>query len=899
MLGQKRTLPASQDGADASAKRRNVGPAGPAAVPNPSVVASEGQQAGSTDFAAWDVEEIKAFLDQRGEDYDRCLGKNSLVALAHVCEFNTGPPNRLQGQRANAVEDEVDPLDAFMAEIDEEMKASKPAAAVPDDDLACDEEDHVADFLEARKLKGATAAAAAAAFAGDADNSDDEVYATAKAVDDGAEMQYDSDDNPIMKKKTIESLPPLDHAEIDYEEFAKDFYEEVPEIAAKSQEQVNFMRNTLGVRVSGFDPPKPVSRFEQCGFDTRLLAVIKKQGFERPTPIQAQSLPAVLSGRDVLGIAKTGSGKTAAFVLPMLLHVMDQPELGKGEGPIAVIVAPTRELAEQIHKQARIFSKPYGLVVCAAFGGLSKYEQFKNLKSGSEVVVCTPGRIIDLIKMKACTMRRTTYLVLDEADRMFDMGFEPQVRSIIGQIRPDRQTLLFSATMPASIERLSRDILTSPIRITAGAIGAANEDIRQVVSVLKDDAAKQQWLLQQLPGFVDSGEVLIFAGTKARVEELVPMLKQAGFRAAAIHGDMDQFSRMEVLHAYRQGNHHVLVATDVASRGLDIRSIKNVVNFDCAKDIDAHIHRIGRTGRAGDKDGTAHTLLTEKESRFAGQLLLSLTTANQDVPRALHELAMKDGKFRKRHQRNKGGRGRGGGRRRAQVGGAGLGFKSQSKKKPMAGFAPSSDASEGGCLEAFTPQATTAGAQEATPSTSSMVDGTSVLRSYHTGRFRSAFVSSGSQGGDAHTSATVIAPKQAPARAVPPPPTPVTEVPMVTTPQPRTNPQPRSSYPSAPSSTSNAASQAFVAAQAIAARLAAKASGGTPSGGPAGAVAQPQDTGASAISAAQAISARLVRQGEVPQAAEGLGGGNDQGAIGQRERGSTRWERPSRWGERG
>ncbi|CAD7703901.1 unnamed protein product, partial [Ostreobium quekettii] len=165
-----------------------------------------------------------------------------------------------------------------MAEIDEEMKASKPAAAVPDDDLACDEEDHVADFLEARKLKGATAAAAAAAFAGDADNSDDEVYATAKAVDDGAEMQYDSDDNPIMKKKTIESLPPLDHAEIDYEEFAKDFYEEVPEIAAKSQEQVNFMRNTLGVRVSGFDPPKPVSRFEQCGFDTRLLAVIKKQG---------------------------------------------------------------------------------------------------------------------------------------------------------------------------------------------------------------------------------------------------------------------------------------------------------------------------------------------------------------------------------------------------------------------------------------------------------------------------------------------------------------------------------------------------------------------------------------------------------------------------------------------
>lgn len=247
-----------------------------------------------------------------------------------------------------------------------------------------------------------------------------------------------------------------------------------------TDEEVNSYRKALAIKVSGFDVPRPVKTFEDLGFDAPLMTAIAKQRYEKPTPIQCQACPIALSGRDLIGIAKTGSGKTAAFVLPMLVHIMDQAELGKGEGPIGVICAPTRELAQQIYSETKKFAKAYGIRISGVYGGMSKFEQFKELKAGCEVVVATPGRLIDMIKMKALTMLRTTYLVLDEADRMFDLGFEPQIRSIVGQIRPDRQTSLFSATMPKRVERLAREVLADPIRVTVGEIGSANEDITQV-----------------------------------------------------------------------------------------------------------------------------------------------------------------------------------------------------------------------------------------------------------------------------------------------------------------------------------------------------------------------------------------------------------------------------------
>ncbi|CAH9132573.1 unnamed protein product [Cuscuta epithymum] len=547
----------------------------------------------------------------------------------------------IKGSSAGAGEDdEIDPLDAFMQGIQEDLKAAPPPKPKEKLDKYKDDidDDPMDSFLKAKKDVGLQLAADAlnAGY-----NSDEEVYAAAKAVDAGL-IEYDSDDNPIIvDKKKIEPIPALDHSSIDYEPFNKDFYEENPSISGMSEQEVAEYRNSLAIRVSGFDVPRPVKTFEECGFSAELLRAISKQAYVKPTPIQCQALPIALSGRDIIGIAKTGSGKTAAFVLPLVVHIMDQPEVAKEEGPIGVICAPTRELAHQIYVEAKKFSKSHGIRVAAVYGGMSKLEQFKELKAGCEVVVATPGRLIDMIKMKAVSMLRATYLVLDEADRMFDLGFEPQIRSIVGQIRPDRQTLLFSATMPRKVEKLAREILSDPVRVTVGEIGMANEDITQVVEVIPSDAEKLPWLIEKLPGLIDDGDVLVFASKKATVDDIESQLAERGFKVAALHGDKDQSSRMEILQKFKSGTFHVLIATDVAARGLDIKSIKSVVNFDVAKDMDMHVHRIGRTGRAGDKDGTAYTLITQKEARFAGELVNSLVTAGQNVSAELMDLAMK------------------------------------------------------------------------------------------------------------------------------------------------------------------------------------------------------------------------------------------------------------------
>eukprot|EP01018_Ginkgo_biloba_P008927 Gb_12460 [translate_table: standard] len=565
-------------------------------------------------------------------------------------EYDEGVEGR--ANEAPVGSEEVDPLDAFMEGIHEEMK-SAPANAKPKMQKFEDDEDDPMDtFLKSRRDVGLSLAAEALQAGYD---SDEEVYAAAKAVDAG-QVEYDSDDNPIITvdKKKIEPIPALDHSQIDYEPFNKDFYEENPSISAMSEQEVDSYRQSVGIKVSGFDVSRPIKKFEECGFDSTLMNAIAKQGYENPTPIQCQALPIALSGRDIIGIAKTGSGKTAAFVLPMIVHIMDQPELNKEEGPIGVICAPTRELAQQIYLETKKFAKAYGVRVSGVYGGMSKLEQFKELKAGCEVVVATPGRLIDMLKMKALTMLRATYLVLDEADRMFDLGFEPQIRSIVGQIRPDRQTLLFSATMPRKVERLAREILSDPVRVTVGEIGMANEDITQIVNVIPSDAEKMPWLLNKLPEMVDNGDVLVFASTKAKVDDIEAQLIQNGFKVAALHGDKDQASRMEVLQKFKSGIYHVLVATDVAARGLDIKSIKSVVNFDIAKDMDMHVHRIGRTGRAGDKEGTAYTLITQKEARFAGELLNSLIAAGQNVPMELMDLAMKDSRFRSKREARKG-----------------------------------------------------------------------------------------------------------------------------------------------------------------------------------------------------------------------------------------------------
>ncbi|EDW69567.1 uncharacterized protein Dvir_GJ13322 [Drosophila virilis] len=548
-----------------------------------------------------------------------------------------GSPGAIPNAKDDTDSDE-DPLEQFMAGIKQQVEKEKVRATDP-------------------QQKASVAPLEKKGVRHDIDDEDDEESyyrymeenPNAGLRDEGSdqEIEYDEDGNPIAppKKKDIDPLPPIYHSEIDYEPFERNFYTPHEDIAQLDEEQVRELRRTLGVKVSGALPPKPVSSFGHFGFDEQLLKSVRKAEYTQPTPIQAQAVPAALSGRDIIGIAKTGSGKTAAFIWPLLTHLMDQRELRPGDGPIGLILAPTRELSLQIYNEAKKFGKVYNINVVCCYGGGSKWEQSKALEQGCEIVVATPGRMIDMVKMKATNLRRVTFLVLDEADRMFHMGFEPQVRSICNHVRPDRQTLLFSATFKKRIERLARDILTDPVRIVQGDLNEANQDITQHVYVFPNPLQKWNWLLCHLVKFLSEGAVLVFVTKKADAETVANNLIVKEHNCLLLHGDMDQADRNKVITQFKRKECDILVATDVAARGLDIPHIRNVVNYDIARDIDTHTHRIGRTGRAGEK-GNAYTLVTDKDKEFAGHLVRNLEGADQTVPDDLMELAMKSSWFR-------------------------------------------------------------------------------------------------------------------------------------------------------------------------------------------------------------------------------------------------------------
>lgn len=579
-----------------------------------------------------------------------------------------------QQAREEEEEDEDDPLDAFMANIETQIKKQVEKKKV--------EEEQPEDN---KQQKGQRC---------DIDADDDqESYFKAMEEnpnfvspeeDDDMEVEYDDDGNPIYtpKKKIIIPLDPIDHSEIVYPAFGKDFYKEHADIETLNALEVVELRNKLGLKVSGFNPPKPVSSFAHFGFDSHTMATIRKQEYTKPTPIQAQAIPAGISGRDVIGIARTGSGKTAAYVWPMIPHIMDQEELGPGDGPIAIVLAPTRELCIQIHQECRKFTKAFKLRVVCAYGGGNMYEQEKALTSQCEIVVATPGRLIDHIKRKKLSMTRVTYLVLDECDRMFDLGFEPQVNSIVQRCRPDRQVLLFSATMRNKITRLCRQILESPIHIQEqhGA-GSANQDVTQITHTHSSQEDKFRWLQTRLVEFTSTGSVLVFVTRKINSEELAGKLRRCDYELGLLHGDMSQYERNDIITSFKKQEFRVLVATDVAARGLDIKEIKTVVNYDVARDIDTHTHRVGRTGRAGEK-GTAYTLLTRSDMQFAGDLVKHLEMACQEVPKDVLGLAMMDPNFKKGRGNLRKGFGRSDEKLRPGLGGPGLGAGSTASQAP-------------------------------------------------------------------------------------------------------------------------------------------------------------------------------------------------------------------------
>ncbi|GAB6018834.1 putative ATP-dependent RNA helicase ddx46 [Chamberlinius hualienensis] len=437
-----------------------------------------------------------------------------------------------------------------------------------------------------------------------------------------------------LQGKQNKLLKAVDHSEIDYESFRKDFYVEVPELAKMTNEEVDEYKAEMeGIRVRGKGCPRPIKTWAQCGVSKKVLDILKKHKYEKPTPIQAQAIPTIMSGRDVIGIAKTGSGKTLAFIIPLFRHILDQRPLDDDDGPIAIIMTPTRELAMQIGKECKKFAKSLNLRVVCVYGGTGISEQIAELKRGTEIIVCTPGRMIDMLAAnsgRVTNLRRCTYVVLDEADRMFDMGFEPQVMRIVDNIRPDRQTVLFSATFPRQMEALARKILTKPIEITVGGRSVVCKEVEQQVLVLEDEQ-KFLKLLELLGLYSDRGSVLVFVDKQEHADNLLKDLMKASYNCLSLHGGIDQFDRDSTIVDFKAGKVSLLVATSVAARGLDVKNLILVVNYDCPNHYEDYVHRCGRTGRAGNK-GFAYTFLTPDQEKHAGDIIKALDLSGTPVP---------------------------------------------------------------------------------------------------------------------------------------------------------------------------------------------------------------------------------------------------------------------------
>ncbi|KAI5083529.1 hypothetical protein GOP47_0003272 [Adiantum capillus-veneris] len=514
---------------------------------------------------------------------------------------------------AAAEEDDVDPLDAFMnsmvlPEVEKlnAEEALRAESATPPHAGPAKEKEGYATSNGKTSLKVLSKSVTGRILPGDGSDSEE--------ADNEMEDDADEDDDEFMKrvKKTkVEKLALVDHSKIQYMPFKKSFYIEVKEITRMVPEEVAAYRKELELRLRGKDVPRPIRTWNQTGLGSKALEMIKKMGFEKPMPIQAQALPIIMSGRDCIGIAKTGSGKTLAFVLPMLRHIKDQPPLASGDGPIVPV-----------------------------YGGSGVAQQISDLKRGTEIVVCTPGRMIDILCTSAgkiTNLRRVTYLVLDEADRMFDMGFEPQITRIVQNTRPDRQTVLFSATFPRQVEGLARKVLNRPVEIQVGGRSVVNKDITQTVEV-RPDGERFLRLLELLGEWFEKGKILVFVHSQDKCDNLFKDLVKVGYPCLSLHGAKEQTDRESTISDFKSNVCNLLIATSVAARGLDVKELELVVNYDVPNHYEDYVHRVGRTGRAGRK-GTAVTFISADESRYAPDLVKALELSEQPVPEDLKKLA--------------------------------------------------------------------------------------------------------------------------------------------------------------------------------------------------------------------------------------------------------------------
>ncbi|KAJ0174552.1 hypothetical protein K1T71_009660 [Dendrolimus kikuchii] len=547
-------------------------------------------------------------------------------------EAKEKPPVEEMKEEKEESEDDIDPLDAYMQEVQQEvrkvnqMDAARGLISVP-----------------------TTGGTGVVILTGTAKKKVTEEKKKGELIEqnqDGLEYSSEEETEDIkdaaanLASKQRKDLAKVDHAALNYMPFRKSFYTEVSELSRMTPEEVEAYRTELeGIRVKGKGCPKPIKSWAHCGISKKEMDILKKLNFEKPTPIQAQAIPAIMSGRDLIGIAKTGSGKTLAFILPMFRHVLDQSPLEDTDGPISLIMTPTRELCMQIGKDIKKFAKSLGLRVVCVYGGTGISEQIAELKRGAEMIVCTPGRMIDMLAAnsgRVTNLRRVTYIVLDEADRMFDMGFEPQVMKIIDNIRPDRQTVMFSATFPRQMEALARRILQKPIEIQVGGRSVVCKEVEQHVAILEDDA-KFFKLLELLGLYSQMGSIIVFVDKQENADSLLKDLMKASYSCMSLHGGIDQFDRDSTIVDFKNGKVKLLVATSVAARGLDVKQLVLVVNYDCPNHYEDYVHRCGRTGRAGNK-GYAWTFLTPEQGRYAGDVLRAFELAGVTPPNELRNL---------------------------------------------------------------------------------------------------------------------------------------------------------------------------------------------------------------------------------------------------------------------
>uniref|UniRef100_A0A3B4CQN6 RNA helicase n=1 Tax=Pygocentrus nattereri TaxID=42514 RepID=A0A3B4CQN6_PYGNA len=434
------------------------------------------------------------------------------------------------------------------------------------------------------------------------------------------------------------------------------------ELFSGSNTGINFERyDDIPVEATGNNCPAPIENFHDVDMGEIIMGNITLSRYTRPTPVQKHAIPIIKAKRDLMACAQTGSGKTAAFLLPVLSQIYtDGPgealQASKASGqqyPISLVLAPTRELALQIYDEARKFAYRSRVRPCVVYGGADIGQQIRDLERGCHLLVATPGRLVDMMERGKVGLEYCNYLVLDEADRMLDMGFEPQIRRIVDQdtmpLKGVRQTMMFSATFPKEIQILARDFLEEYIFLAVGRVGSTSENITQKV-VWVEESDKRSFLLDLLNATGKDSLTLVFVETKKGADALEDFLYREGYACTSIHGDRSQRDREEALHQFRSGRCPIMVATAVAARGLDICNVKHVINFDLPSDIEEYVHRIGRTGRVGNL-GLATSFYNDKNSNITKDLLDILVEAKQEVPSWLESLAFE-------HQHKSSNRGR-------------------------------------------------------------------------------------------------------------------------------------------------------------------------------------------------------------------------------------------------